>query len=180
MCTIKYLSKHEYNRTMSTTKTELRQHLKQARLALTDIELAAHSEAIIKQLKQAIDWSKVASLHCYEPIASLNEVDVSSFISSLRAEYPNIEVYTPKQVNNTWQIPDTKFDVIIVPMLGFDPKTLHRIGYGGGYYDKFLATQAWAQKIGVCFEQGKLVQIPAEPHDTPLNIIVTDQETYKK
>jgi len=62
-------------------------------------------------------------------------------------------------------------------MLGFD-KTLNRIGYGGGYYDKFLANQPDAQKIGVCFEQGKVEHIPAEPHDIPLDIIITEEKVY--
>jgi 5-formyltetrahydrofolate cyclo-ligase len=165
---------------MITSKSELRTKLKQARVALTPKEHQTASAAIAGRLKQAIDWSNVTTLHCYEPLPSLNEVDISGFISTLRADYPNLKIYTPKQVNNTWQIPNLKFDVIIVPMLGFDPKTLHRTGYGGGYYDKFLATQPQAKKIGVCFEQGKLVQLPVEPHDIPVDIIITDQETYKK
>ena len=64
-------------------------------------------------------------------------------------------------------------------MLGFNSKALHRIGYGGGYYDKFLATQPQAQKIGVCFEQGKLAQIPAELHDIPLDVIITENHIYR-
>jgi 5-formyltetrahydrofolate cyclo-ligase len=163
---------------MKPTKSVLRQQLKQARLEMDETARAAHSEAIIKQLKQAIDWSKITTLHCYDPIPSLNEVDISDFISTLRAEYPNLKIYTPKKVNDTWQIPDSKFDVIIVPMLGFDPKTLHRIGYGGGYYDKFLATQPQAQKIGVCFEQGRVEQIPTEPHDILLDTVATEIRTY--
>ena len=63
-------------------------------------------------------------------------------------------------------------------MLGFDPKTLHRIGYGGGYYDQFLATQPQAQKIGVCFDHGKTENIPTEPHDIPLDVIVTEENIY--
>ncbi len=67
-----------------------------------------------------------------------------------------------------------QFDVIIVPMLGFDPKTMHRIGYGGGFYDKFLATQPHAKKIGVCFDLGKVDHIETEAHDVPLDLIITE------
>lgn len=73
--------------------------------------------------------------------------------------------------------PPAEFDLILVPMLGFDDQ-LQRIGYGGGYYDKFLATQPHASKIGVCFELGRLDQpIPAEPHDIPLERVVTELES---
>ncbi|HEY5441911.1 MAG TPA: 5-formyltetrahydrofolate cyclo-ligase, partial [Candidatus Saccharimonadales bacterium] len=74
--------------------------------------------------------------------------------------------------------PPDKFDVILVPMLGFDPATLHRIGYGGGYYDKFLAGQPQAKKIGVCFEQAKVKNFTPESYDVPLNVIVTEQAIY--
>jgi 5-formyltetrahydrofolate cyclo-ligase len=164
---------------MITSKSELRTKLKHARATLTPKERQTASAAIANRLKQATDWSNVTTLHCFEPIARLNEVDISSFITTLRAEHPNIKIHTPQKANNTWQIPDLKFDVIIVPTLGFDPKTLHRIGYGGGYYDKFLATQPQAQKIGVCFGQGKLDQIPNEPHDIALNVIITENHIYR-
>jgi 5,10-methenyltetrahydrofolate synthetase len=67
-----------------------------------------------------------------------------------------------------------------VPLLGFDTKTLHRIGYGGGYYDRFLATQSQSLKIGICFEQGKLAELPADRHDIPLDTVITETAVYKK
>jgi 5-formyltetrahydrofolate cyclo-ligase len=164
---------------MTTSKDELRTKLKQARAALTFEDHKTASAAIANRLKQAIDWSNVTTLHCFEPIPSLNEVGISSFISILQAEHPNIKIYTPQQVNNTWQITALNFDVIIVPMLGFDSKTLHRIGYGGGYYDRFLATQPQAQKLGVCFETGKVDNIPAKPYDIALDVIITENHVYR-
>jgi 5-formyltetrahydrofolate cyclo-ligase len=74
--------------------------------------------------------------------------------------------------------PVPAFDVIIVPMLGFDA-SLQRIGWGGGYYDKFLAAQPQAIKIGVCYSIGEVEHIPAEPHDVPLDMIVTERHTHK-
>jgi 5-formyltetrahydrofolate cyclo-ligase len=69
------------------------------------------------------------------------------------------------------------FDVVIVPMLGFD-NDLQRIGYGGGYYDKFLAGQGGAKKIGVCFTLGLISKVPSEPHDIKLDTIVTENKIY--
>ena len=64
-------------------------------------------------------------------------------------------------------------------MLGFD-KTGHRLGYGGGFYDKFLASQKKALIIGLCYEFGHIkTDIPHEPHDIPLQQIVTEKKVYK-
>lgn len=172
---------------MTKTKSELRRQLKQARLALSGEERQAKSAAIVSQLWQTLDWSQlqmqVKNLHVYEPIERLGEVDITDLVTALQIDYPDIRLFTSRQVNHSWQIvsikdgklvSESEFDIIIVPMLGFDDN-LHRIGYGGGYYDRFLATQPRAQKIGVCFEQGHLNHaIPAEPHDIPMNIIITE------
>jgi 5-formyltetrahydrofolate cyclo-ligase len=171
---------------MKPTKADLRRSLKQARLALSPEERQTKSTTIISHLWQAIDWSQVKTLHCFEPIERLGEVDISDFITALRDEHPNIQLFTSRQINKTWEIvaltdgrpvAELQFNVIIVPMLGFD-QSLHRIGYGGGYYDQFLATHPTAQKIGVCFDLGKLDHIPAEPHDIPLNTIITETNAY--
>lgn len=156
-------------------KADLRQLLKQARLQMNPTDRAAHSQAIIKQLKKSVDWSTIKNLHYFEPLHDMMEPDISPFIVELKGKYPQM-----KMVPARGKTPPTeKFDAILVPMLGFDPKTLHRIGYGGGYYDRFLANQPQAQKIGICFDQGKTENLPAEPHDTPLDIVITDSAIYK-
>lgn len=170
-----------------TTKSELRAALKQTRLKMDAGERTLKSRAIVEGLRMATDWSRVKSLHFFEPLAELLEVDITSFISELEDKYPSLHLATPKLIEGEWRmvgarsglVPD-KFDAVIVPMLGFDPESLQRIGYGGGYYDKFLATQPQALKLGVCFEVGKLADLPAEPHDIGLDMIVTDVAVYKK
>lgn len=164
---------------MNLIKPELRKLLKTKRLALSSDERASKSNLIVSNLKNAIDWSGLKTFHVYEPILELGEVDVSKFDGSG-------DLFTSRKIDNTWQVvslngdgpvPD-QFDAVIVPMLGFD-SSLHRLGYGGGYYDKFLATQPQAKKIGVCFEVGKVENLPAEPHDIALNLIVTEDKVYR-
>ena len=171
-----------------SAKSELRRQLKHARLSLSPEARQAKSTAIMGHLWQAIDWSAVQKLHCYEPIERLGEVDISDFVTALQDEYPNLQLFTSRQINGEWQIvalPGGKvtsqhlFDVIIVPMLGFDA-ALHRVGYGGGYYDRFLAAQTQAQKIGVCFEQGRLDHIPTEPHDIALDRVISEIKIYTR
>lgn len=171
---------------MNPTKAELRRRLKQVRLELSSEERQAKSTAIISRLWQAVDWSTVKNLHCFEPIARLGEVDIMDFITALQADYPTVQLFTSREIGQTWHVvslaggefPTPRFDVVIVPMLGFDEKTLHRIGYGGGYYDRFLAAQPHTKKIGVCFDLGRLDRIPVEPHDIPLDIVITESHSY--
>lgn len=169
---------------MAASKTELRRGLKQARLEMLDEAHRLASQTIVKRLESIADWSKVGSVHLFVPIQELAEVDINEFIRYLEDNYPNIHLATSRLIEDEWEIvglhggePPEQFGVIIVPMLGFDPKTLHRIGYGGGYYDKFLAGQKSAQKIGLCFEQGRLDGLPVERHDVVLNLVVTEAGT---
>lgn len=163
---------------MSLAKPELRKLLKAKRLSLSDQERWEKSRAILAKLHEAVDWSKVGSVHIFEPLIELGEVDVSGFVD-------HEELFTSRKIDGEWQqvafragtpIPE-EFDMIIVPMLGFD-NTMHRIGYGAGYYDKFLATQPDAKKIGVCFEIGKVEHVPIEPHDIKLDKIITESKIY--
>jgi 5-formyltetrahydrofolate cyclo-ligase len=152
---------------------------------MSESERTVKSRQIVGRLKEATDWSKVKTVHYFEPIARLMEPDTSDFVTWLEDTYPDIQLFTPRKIGDKWEMisiqdqPGPKqFDVVIVPALGFDPKTLHRIGYGGGYYDKFLITQPKAKKIGVCFEAGKVDKIPAEFYDVPLDLVITEQQVY--
>ena len=65
-----------------------------------------------------------------------------------------------------------RVDAVIVPMIACD-KNKNRIGFGKGYYDKFLSNNS-ALKIGVCYEFQVVDKIETNPWDIPLDIIVTE------
>ena len=71
-------------------------------------------------------------------------------------------------------------DVVVLPGLLFD-RNGNRLGYGGGYYDRFLATQApQALRVGLAFaRQLADAPIPAEPHDMRLDMLVTEAEILR-
>ena len=58
-------------------------------------------------------------------------------------------------------------------MLAFDSDG-HRLGYGGGYYDRTLAGLPNARAIGVAYAGQEVLSLPREPHDHPLDMIVTE------
>ncbi|UFM63680.1 5-formyltetrahydrofolate cyclo-ligase [Paracoccus sp. MA] len=67
-------------------------------------------------------------------------------------------------------------EVLIVPLAGFD-RAGHRLGYGGGFYDRTLAqlrAGAPVVAIGLAYAVQEIRAIPAEPTDQPLDLIVTD------
>lgn len=69
-------------------------------------------------------------------------------------------------------------EVLIVPLAGFD-RSGHRLGYGGGYYDRTLhqlRAHAPVIAIGLAYAVQEIRAIPAEPTDEPLDFIVTDRE----
>ena len=65
--------------------------------------------------------------------------------------------------------------VMIVPMLSFDDEG-HRLGAGGGYYDRFLAANR-IQTIGICYADCKKKQLPADGFDLTLDCCITEQKT---
>ena len=67
-------------------------------------------------------------------------------------------------------------DVFIVPALGADLRGF-RIGYGGGFYDRFLAGKPGTFVCPV-FDACTLDAVPEAPHDIPVHRLVTETETY--
>lgn len=154
-------------------KQTLRNRYKAARLALPSEEIADKSEAIRKKFFDEVDLDKVKSAYIYRPIPGLNEVDTNSLTADLAERYPEIKITVGGNLKDTPQ-PKGKFDLIIVPLLGFD-KDNYRLGWGGGWYDRFLATQPQALKIGLCFTNGLVPEsLPRESHDIPLDKVITE------
>lgn len=66
-------------------------------------------------------------------------------------------------------------DAIIAPLVGFD-RALNRLGQGGGYYDRAFARFPDALRIGLAWSAQELDDVPADPWDLPLDIILTEAE----
>jgi 5-formyltetrahydrofolate cyclo-ligase len=72
-------------------------------------------------------------------------------------------------------------DLVVVPGLAFDPDG-NRLGYGKGFYDRFLDAHRRAspqgRTIGICFDFQVVVEIPITPHDVPVSMVITDVRTF--
>ena len=71
--------------------------------------------------------------------------------------------------------PAVQPDVVVVPCVGFT-RAGHRLGYGGGYYDRWLAANDHVVAVGVAwsFAELELDVFDARPHDIPLALVVTE------
>jgi 5-formyltetrahydrofolate cyclo-ligase len=147
---------------------------------------------ICSQLQQLIEQRKCKTVHAYIPMGS--EIDIQPLLKWMLQK--QIKVVTPKTLRNrklqhlvlnsldaleiglfgTSHPSNSKeykgtYDFIIVPGLAFDDNN-YRLGYGGGYYDTFLAEHPNAFKVGVGYAFQKLKTIPKETHDACLDLVV--------
>ena len=156
------------------TKTEIRKQALQQRNSLTEDDCSRLSRKLLEGFK-TLDFSKINSVHVFLPIQAKKEPDTFLLIDWLQENYPQIEIIVPKAdfesnlmshysyrgkedlVNNHFHIPEpqrakqtsTIPDMVLVPLLAFDLKG-YRVGYGKGFYDRFLQNLA-TLKIGLSF-----------------------------
>ncbi len=99
--------------------------------------------------------------------------------SDLRPGYMNIP---EPHVNSSHRATLKDIDLVVIPGTGFDCRG-NRLGYGGGYYDKLLSYESRQLEkadhhittIALAFEEQIGEEIPSEPHDIKVDMIVTDK-----
>ncbi|MFA7238164.1 MAG: 5-formyltetrahydrofolate cyclo-ligase [Phycisphaeraceae bacterium] len=80
---------------------------------------------------------------------------------------------------NAPPIPTRMIDLVIVPGLGFD-LTGHRLGRGGGFYDRFLSRRNFrGLTCGLALEQQVVEHIPTQPHDVRLDMLATERRILR-
>ena len=68
-------------------------------------------------------------------------------------------------------VADDTTALVLMPGLAFDPQG-HRIGYGGGFYDKFLAAEPNHPTLALCYEFQMLQELHTEEHDIPVDTVL--------
>tara|TARA_B100000795_G_C22767518_1_gene426348 strand:- start:334 stop:876 length:543 start_codon:yes stop_codon:yes gene_type:complete len=72
-------------------------------------------------------------------------------------------------------------DILLVPLVGYDDN-LNRLGYGGGFYDRYIDKIEKIKKIiliGLAFSYQKIKSLPVNQHDKKLDFIITEKEILK-
>lgn len=92
-------------------------------------------------------------------------------------EYNRFKIREPILEKSSFLSAD-QIDLVIVPMLGFDERG-YRIGYGGGYYDRYLPKAVNAHVMGVCYEELKSSVLPVSEYDFKLDFVMTQSNGYR-
>ncbi|MFA5236660.1 MAG: 5-formyltetrahydrofolate cyclo-ligase [Methanoregula sp.] len=96
-----------------------------------------------------------------------------SYLRDLSALVPST-FGVPEPIGSEISARGEEVDTIILPMLGFD-RAGGRIGYGAGYYDRFLEKYPGLRKIGIAFSCQEMPGLPLDETDVRMDYIVTDE-----
>lgn len=157
-------------------KNQLRKRFLEQRKQLSLKRLQQISQAISQNFLDGFELTKIKKLHIFLPILKQNEINTWFIIKEIFQNYPQIKLVTSKSdfqtrnmesylldthtqiIENRWGIPEPinaikcreeEIDMILIPLLCFDQQGF-RVGYGKGFYDRFLSKcQKEIIKIGL-------------------------------
>jgi len=173
-------------------KKELRRSIRDQKRAMTEAEIVSRSEKLarlflaseayqnaktiygympynqevrtVPMLEQALrDGKRVAVPKCYGDEMRFIYLDD---LSKVEKGYANI----PEPIADG-PIADDPTALVLMPGMAFDPLG-HRIGYGGGFYDKFLAAEPDHPTLALCYEFQMLPSLETEEHDIPVDYVL--------
>ena len=173
-------------------KKELRSMIRARKRAMTEAEIAEKSEKLgklfaesalyknartiygympynqevrtVPMLEQALrDGKKVAVPKCYGEEMRFIYLDD---LTQVEKGYANI----PEPIADE-PVADDETALVLMPGLAFDPQG-HRIGYGGGFYDKFLAKEPSHPTLALCYDFQMLPHLETEAHDLPVDVVL--------
>lgn len=184
-------------------KSDLRIKYKGLRAALSENEIEEMSIAIANSLLTLTIWNKTY-FHIFLPINEQKEVNTEFILHLLSGKDKEIlisksdfatkrmthflltdntkikknEYNIPEPVDGI-EVPTNKIEVIFIPLLAFDKKG-NRVGYGKGFYDKFLSgCKTETIKIGLSFFEPEELITDVFEEDVKLDYCVTPKGTYQ-
>ena len=183
-------------------KNDLRKKYLRKRQSLTSEDYELLNQKIIHIVFEQFDFNQFNTVHTFLSIDKFNEVNTWAIIDRLQSQFPNLKIAVPKMagdglehyeykgnthlITNSWGISEPincpninveDIDCILVPLLAFDAIG-HRIGYGKGYYDRFLTQATNAATIGLSLFPALEESISTDIHDVPMHHCVTPDNIY--
>jgi len=185
------------------TKLELRRSALAARDALPGAERARLSVAVCARAAALSELDAAATIMLFAAFRS--EVDTEPLVSWARERGKTgcfARVLVPRRmaayriadpaadlVRGTWgirepregleEVPPERMDAVVVPGAAFDAAG-GRCGYGGGFYDTYLArTRPGIPWVALAFEVQLVDELPCEPHDLACGVLITEARTIR-
>ena len=185
------------------SKATLRKRYKTLRNELTVEQIDDLSIAIANNLLKLPVWEK-RYYHLFLTIAEQKEIDTEFILNILLGKDKDVilsksnfedhslthflltdntiikkNAYNIPEPVDGIEVPSTKIDVVFVPLLAYDTKG-NRIGYGKGFYDRFLAEcKPDVIKIGLSFFPPETTLFTVDTTDIGLNFCATPEQIYK-
>lgn len=185
------------------TKSALRKKYKALRKGISINEIEDFSLAIANKLLKLKIWNK-SFYHVFLTIEEQREINTEYILNILAGKDKNIVVsksnfedssmrhflltdattlkknaYNIPEPEDGIEISTTQIEVVFIPLLAFDNKG-NRIGYGKGFYDRFLSQcNPKTLKIGLSFFEAETEKIVANNKDIKLDYCITPQAVYK-
>lgn len=187
------------------TKAELRKIFLVKQRSLSADERELKSSGIRDLFFETLDLSSVRYLHCFIPIPRFNEINTRLIFERLWKDHPRIQTLVPRVSSKTgemqnlrfapetqliesaWnihepvhqdQVETSRIDIVLVPLLCFDRQG-HRVGYGKGFYDRFLAAcRTDCVKVGLSYFPPVDVIEDVNSFDVTLDRCVTPGEIF--
>lgn len=186
-------------------KNTLRKVYLEKRKFLSQTEYEKRNRLLYQHLIKYIEENPVKSIHTFIPIKKNKEPDIFPFVQYLWTEKPAVEVVTGVSdlhnpimhhvkitqsttlLENKWGIPEPqdgeiypidKIECVLVPMIA-GTKGGHRIGYGKGYYDRFLAKcNPKTEFVGITL--GPLLEgdLYIDRYDIAMDLMITPFEEH--
>lgn len=156
-------------------KNEIRKIYKERRKNVSDRE--SKETAIRKKLLNELKNAKTVFI--YESIGG--EVNTRVIIEEIKKF---ARVYVPEVCGKGMKLAgadgyaDKPCEITVVPLIAFDDR-LNRIGFGGGYYDRYLSSNA-TRTIGIAFDEQQCDEIVPEQTDIALDMIITPTRVLEK
>lgn len=188
-------------------KAALRKEFLQKRKEADERWLIEKNALIAQNLEKFIQNNQFKTLHTFLPQLGSREIYTSYIVELFRISFPNMRIAAPyiipgtremehylltphtNLVINQWRIPEPdpltsekiqpqEIDIVLVPLLAFDRKG-YRVGYGGGYYDRFLPqTRPKCIKMGLSlFEEVQEIE-DIDEYDIALDLCITPECVY--
>ena len=193
---------------MATSKDHVRELYDLKRSMLPENARAEMDQKICALFLDAFAFEDINVIHTYLPIQKRIEVDTYPIINALKENHPSIRIVVPVTimtdrllkhfywkpgdplVENKWNIPEPDpdqsmpaeiqdFDLVVIPLMAFDLKG-NRIGYGAGFYDRFLADcKDETMMVGLSHFPHEDQWITSEQYDIDLDYCITPERVYK-
>ena len=173
-------------------KTELRREIRARKRAMTEVEIEERSARLARLFFASGAYQNAKTIYGYLPYNQ----EVRTVPMLAQALKDGKKVAVPKVYGDEMKflylddltavakgyagIPEPIADepvaqdetaLVLMPGLAFDPQG-HRIGYGGGFYDKFLAAEPNHPTLALCYEFQMLPKLDVEDHDIPVDTVL--------